>query len=150
MSRSCSSARSGAQRSKALMGSKGPPVFVVDICTRRTPALPYGHKRDEIDKLDRIDGDTMSAHDDDLPPLPPQPPPGDERVAEHVDPNENMPAGEAEHTRGYTRLHKHIERLRADKRPRRPRQLTPEEASAYQMAARLRAAAPNAAEPRPE
>src|SRR5262249_51463292 len=46
--------------------------------------------------------------------------------------------------------HKHIERLRADKRPQRPRQLTPEEASAYQMAARLRAAAPDAAEPRPE
>lgn len=91
----------------------------------------------------------MSARDDDLPPLPL----GDEGLAS---PDElsslvgETPTGEAESTQQHALLHKHIERLRADKRPTRPKRLTAAEVRAYQTAALLRAAAPGAAEPRPE
>ena len=91
----------------------------------------------------------MSARDDDLPPPQPQPP-GDQSFDQLAELREDAPARETEGARGYTRLHEHIERLRADRRPRRPRRLTAEETSAYQMAALLRAAAPDADEPRPE
>ncbi len=55
----------------------------------------------------------------------------------------------AEHVEQYTRLHEHIERLRADRRPERPPALSTDEAAAYTMAAELRAAAPGADEPDP-
>src|SRR5215471_17462810 len=85
----------------------------------------------------------MSAHDDEPPPL------GDEGQGELTNQAEEAPAGETEHARQYARLHTHIERLRADRRPPRPELLTAEERHAYQTAALLRAAAPGAAEPRP-
>src|SRR5579859_72294 len=55
----------------------------------------------------------------------------------------------AESVEQYTQLHDHIERLRADQRPRQPVLMSPDEASAYQMAALLRSAAPGAADPDP-
>ncbi|MFI5273347.1 MAG: ubiquinol-cytochrome c reductase iron-sulfur subunit [Ktedonobacterales bacterium] len=56
----------------------------------------------------------------------------------------------AEHVEQYTRLHEHIERLRADRRPARPTDaLSDDEMRAYAFAAQLRAAAPGAAEPDP-
>ncbi|HKS70795.1 MAG TPA: Rieske (2Fe-2S) protein [Ktedonobacterales bacterium] len=62
---------------------------------------------------------------------------------------DDAPLPGAEHVEQYTRLHEHIERLRADRKPERPPALTTEEAAAYAMAAELRAAAPSAAEPDP-
>lgn len=62
---------------------------------------------------------------------------------------DDAPLPGAEHVEQYTRLHEHIERLRADRKPERPPALTTEEAAAYAMAAELRAAAPGAAEPDP-
>jgi Rieske Fe-S protein len=49
----------------------------------------------------------------------------------------------------YVRLHEHIEALRADRRPPHPGPLTPDETSAYQMAALFRSAAPGADETDP-
>lgn len=49
----------------------------------------------------------------------------------------------------YTRLHEHIEHLRADRRPPRPEALSEEEARVFAAAAAFRAAAPRAAEPDP-
>src|SRR5262245_15569294 len=86
----------------------------------------------------------MSAHDDELPPL------GDESPEELTRLAEDAPAGEAESAQQFAHLHLHIERLRADRRPPRPEPLTVDERHAYQTAALLRAAAPGAAEPRPE
>ena len=63
-------------------------------------------------------------------------------------PDDAPPPG-AEHVEQYTRLHEHIERLRADRKPERPPSLTTEEAAAYAMAAELHAAAPGAADPDP-
>lgn len=62
---------------------------------------------------------------------------------------DDAPLPGAEHVEQYTRLHEHIERLRADRKPERPPDLTTEEAAAYAMAAELRAAAPGTAEPDP-
>lgn len=55
----------------------------------------------------------------------------------------------AESVEQYVQLHEHIERLRADQRPRPPALASPDEGSVYQMAALFRAAAPGAAEPDP-
>jgi len=49
----------------------------------------------------------------------------------------------------YTRLHEHIEHLRADRRPPRPEAPSEEEARIFAAAAAFRAAAPLAAEPDP-
>jgi Rieske Fe-S protein len=49
----------------------------------------------------------------------------------------------------YTRLHEHIEHLRADRRPPHPEGLSEEEARMFAAAAAFRAAAPRAAEPDP-
>jgi Rieske Fe-S protein len=54
-----------------------------------------------------------------------------------------------EHVEQYTRLHGHIERLREDRAPEPPGELTDDEARAFQMAALFRAAAPGAADPDP-
>ncbi len=56
---------------------------------------------------------------------------------------------EAEQLEEYLEFERHLERLQQDKRPRRPRRMTPGQAKAYQMAALFRAAAPGAAEPDP-
>ena len=61
--------------------------------------------------------------------------PGDEPTTEYVD--------------DYLRLEEHIQQLTAERRPRRPRRLRPDEAGAYQMAALFHSAAPGAAEPDP-
>jgi nitrite reductase/ring-hydroxylating ferredoxin subunit len=50
----------------------------------------------------------------------------------------------------YLELEEHLQALQANKRPRRPRRMSPDMASAYQMAALFRAAAPDAATPDPE
>ncbi|MGH2514269.1 MAG: ubiquinol-cytochrome c reductase iron-sulfur subunit [Ktedonobacterales bacterium] len=49
----------------------------------------------------------------------------------------------------YVQLHDHIERLRADQRPRPPVLPSSDEASVYQMAALFRSAAPGVADPDP-
>src|SRR5215813_8538737 len=56
---------------------------------------------------------------------------------------------EAERVEEYLEFERHLERLQQEKRPRRPRRMTPGQAKAYQMAALFRAAAPGAAEPDP-
>lgn len=61
--------------------------------------------------------------------------------------DESQPA--AESVEQYVQLHEHIERLRADQRPRQPALTSPDEASVYQMAALFRSAAPDAADPDP-
>jgi Rieske Fe-S protein len=55
-----------------------------------------------------------------------------------------------ERVEDYLRLDEHIEQLRTDRRPRRPKRLPPDQARAYQMAALFRSAAPGAAEPDPQ
>jgi Rieske Fe-S protein len=72
------------------------------------------------------------------------PPIGDARQEAHEEP---QPV--AESVEQYVRLHEHIERLRADRRPRLPGQLSDDEIRAYQMAALFRAAAPRADAPDP-
>jgi Rieske Fe-S protein len=56
---------------------------------------------------------------------------------------------EAERLEEYLEFERHLERLQQEKRPRRPRRMTPGQAKAYQMAALFRAAAPGAADPDP-
>ncbi len=56
---------------------------------------------------------------------------------------------EAERLEDYLEFERHLERLQQEKRPRRPRRMTPGQAKAYQMAALFRSAAPGAAEPDP-
>ncbi len=56
---------------------------------------------------------------------------------------------EAERLGDYLEFERHLERLQQEKRPRRPRRMTPGQAKAYQMAALFKAAAPDAAEPDP-
>ena len=73
----------------------------------------------------------------------------DERAPRNSRVPDDAPLPGAEHVEQYTRLHEHIERLRADRRPERPPALSDDEAGAYAMAAELRAAAPGAAEPDP-
>ena len=57
--------------------------------------------------------------------------------------------GDAERVEDYLALEDHIEHLRANRRPRRPRRLSPAEARVYQTAALFRAAQPGAATPDP-
>lgn len=57
--------------------------------------------------------------------------------------------GATERMEDYLRLEEHIEQLKSNRRPRRPRHLPPDQVRAYQMAALLRAAEPGAAEPDP-
>jgi Rieske Fe-S protein len=57
--------------------------------------------------------------------------------------------GATEQVEDYLRLEEHIEQLHADRRPRRPRRLTPDQVRVYQTAALFRAAAPGAADPDP-
>jgi Rieske Fe-S protein len=57
---------------------------------------------------------------------------------------------EAERVEDYLEFERHVERLQQEKRPRRPRRMTPGQARAYRMAAFLRSAAPGAAEPSAE
>jgi Rieske Fe-S protein len=64
-------------------------------------------------------------------------------------PPQEAEAPPTESVEQYMRLHEHIERLREDKRPSPPGALAPEEVRTYQMAALLRAAAPDAAAPDP-
>jgi cytochrome b6-f complex iron-sulfur subunit len=69
-------------------------------------------------------------------------------------PGEIPPPGErhdgaAERVEDYLRLEEHVEQLQADRRPRRPRRMSPQLARVYQMAALFRSAGPNAAEPDP-
>jgi cytochrome b6-f complex iron-sulfur subunit len=54
-----------------------------------------------------------------------------------------------ERVEDYLRLEEHIEQLKTNRRPRRPRRLPPDQVRVYQMAALLRAAEPGAAEPDP-
>lgn len=61
--------------------------------------------------------------------------------------DETQPA--ADNVEQYVQLHEHIERLRADQRPRQPALTSPDEASIYQTAALFRAAAPGATDPDP-
>lgn len=85
----------------------------------------------------------MDTHDDNHNPRP-------EDGAEETTGNatdETQPA--AESVEQYMQLHDHIERLRADQRPRQPVLMAPDEASVYQMAALFRSAAPGAADPDP-
>src|SRR5579885_2153187 len=56
---------------------------------------------------------------------------------------------EAERLEDYLEFERHLERLQQERRPRRPRRMTPGQAKAYQMAALFRAAAPGNAEPDP-
>lgn len=77
---------------------------------------------------------------------PPPPEDGTEQMPGSAD-DETPPA--AESVEQYTQLHDHIERLRADQRPRQPVLMSPDEASVYQMAALFRSAAPGAADPDP-
>jgi nitrite reductase/ring-hydroxylating ferredoxin subunit len=56
---------------------------------------------------------------------------------------------EAERLEEYLEFERHLERLQQEKRPRRPRRMTPGQAKAYQMAALFRAAASGNAEPDP-
>jgi Rieske Fe-S protein len=58
--------------------------------------------------------------------------------------DEAQPATES--VEQYVQLHDHIERLRADQRPRQPALTSPDEVSVYQMAALFHTAAPGAAE----
>jgi Rieske Fe-S protein len=57
---------------------------------------------------------------------------------------------EAERVEDYLEFERHLERLQQEKRPRRPRRMTPGQVRAYLMAALFRAASPGAAEPTPE
>ena len=66
-----------------------------------------------------------------------------------VDMNDMGKENEAERLEEYLEFERHLERLQQEKRPRRPRRMTPGQAKAYQMAALFRAAAPGAAEPDP-
>ena len=50
----------------------------------------------------------------------------------------------------YARLHEYVERLREEKRPDPPGTLSPDEIAAFQMAALLRSASPERAEPSPQ
>jgi Rieske Fe-S protein len=59
------------------------------------------------------------------------------------------PAG-ADEVADYLEFEEHLKALQANKRPRRPRRMSSDTASAYQMAALFRAAAPDAATPDPE
>jgi cytochrome b6-f complex iron-sulfur subunit len=55
----------------------------------------------------------------------------------------------AEQVEDYLRLEEHIAQLQSDRRPRRPRRMSPAQARIYQMAALFRSAAPDAAQPDP-
>lgn len=57
--------------------------------------------------------------------------------------------GDSERVEDYLALEEHIEQLQANRRPRRPRRMSPGEARVYQTAALFRAAQPGAAEPDP-
>lgn len=61
----------------------------------------------------------------------------------------DRPDGATERVEDYLRLEEHIEQLKTNKRPRRPRRLAPDQVRAFQMAALFRAAEPGAAEPDP-
>jgi len=74
-------------------------------------------------------------------------PPTADGDARHKAHDEPQPV--AESVEQYVRLHEHIERLRADRRPRQPGRLSEDEVRAYQMAALFRAAAPGANDPDP-
>ena len=67
----------------------------------------------------------------------------------NMDMNDIDKEHEAERLEEYLEFERHLERLQQEKRPRRPRRMTPGQAKAYQMAALFRAAAPGAAEPDP-
>jgi Rieske Fe-S protein len=82
----------------------------------------------------------MGRHDDEQL----NPPAGDGQQAAQDD---QQPA--AESMEQYVRLHDHIERLRADRRPCDPGPLSAEDAGAYRMAAVFRAATPGADDPDP-
>jgi Rieske Fe-S protein len=82
----------------------------------------------------------MGHHDDEQL----NPPTSDGR---HDAQDEQQPA--AESMEQYLRLHDHIERLRADRRPCDPGPLSAEDAGAYRIAALFRAAAPGADDPDP-
>jgi Rieske Fe-S protein len=82
----------------------------------------------------------MGHHDDEQL----NPPAGDSRQAAQ---DEQQPA--AQSMEQYLRLHDHIERLRADRRPCDPGPLSVEDAGAYRMAALFRAATPGANDPDP-
>lgn len=66
-----------------------------------------------------------------------------------LDMNDMGKENEAERLEEYLEFERHLERLQQEKRPRRPRRMTPGQAKAYQMAALFRTAAPGAAEPDP-
>ncbi|HEY7350588.1 MAG TPA: Rieske (2Fe-2S) protein [Ktedonobacterales bacterium] len=66
-----------------------------------------------------------------------------------IDMSEMGKENEAERLEEYLEFERHLERLQQEKRPRRPRRMTPGQAKAYQMAALFRAAMPGAAEPDP-
>ena len=57
--------------------------------------------------------------------------------------------GDTERVEDYLALEEHLKQLQANRRPRRPRRLSPSEARIYQTAALFRAAHPGAAEPDP-
>ncbi|HEV2236159.1 MAG TPA: Rieske (2Fe-2S) protein [Ktedonobacterales bacterium] len=59
------------------------------------------------------------------------------------------PAG-ADEVADYLEFEEHLKALQANKRPRRPRRMSPDAAGAYQMAALFRAGSPDAAAPDPE
>lgn len=86
----------------------------------------------------------MGTQDDHHNPPPPQ---DDAEQMRSSASDEAQPA--AESVEQYVQLHEHIERLRADQRPRPPVLTSPDEASVYQMAALFRSAAPGATEPDP-
>jgi cytochrome b6-f complex iron-sulfur subunit len=86
----------------------------------------------------------MDRHDD-----PSAPQPGDQH-GEAVARGDERWGGATEQVEDYLRLEEHIEQLQADRRPRRPRRLPPDQARVYQMAAFFRAAAPGAAQPDPD
>ncbi len=57
--------------------------------------------------------------------------------------------GASEQVEDYLRLEEHIAQLQANRRPRRPPRLPPDQVRVYQTAALFRAAAPGGAEPDP-
>jgi len=64
--------------------------------------------------------------------------------------NEMGKENEADRLGDYLEFERYLERLQQEKRPRRPRRMTPGQAKAYQMAALFRAAVPGAAVPDPD
>lgn len=61
-----------------------------------------------------------------------------------------MPEGDQERFEDYLELERYLAALQEDRRPPLSAELTPTQARLYRLAALLRAAAPGAAEPRPE